>query len=324
MEPGDRLEVEKIVALYTSRDPAISEPAEDASALIGGLDVGFDRLLERHVQTWRHLWDRMQLDIGHDGEVTRVLYLHLFHLLQVVSSNSATLDVGVPARGLHGEAYRGHIFWDEIFILPTLGLRLPELARALLLYRWRRMDQARRAAVAAGYRGAMFPWQSASNGQEQTQTLHLNPRSGRWSTDSSSLQRHVNASIAYNVWQYVETTGDHHFLRFHGAEMILEIARFWASTATYDPALGRYEIKGVMGPDEFHERYPDRTEPGLDNNAYTNLMAVWCLRRAFDVLDLLAPAARQRLLGAAGHHRRRARPMGGHHATRCASASMTA
>jgi alpha,alpha-trehalase len=93
------------------------------------------------------------------------------------------------------------------------------------------------------------------------------------------------------VWQYYLASGDLEFLRFFGAEMILEIARLWASIATYNPALDRYEIKGVMGPDEYHESYPGRAEPGLDNNAYTNLMAVWCLCRAFDVLERLPPAS---------------------------------
>ena len=132
-----------------------------------------------------------------------MVHLHLFHLLQTVSNNSVGLDVGVPARGLHGEAYRGHVFWDEVFILPFLSLRFPQAARALLLYRYRRLDQARRGAEAAGYAGAMFPWQSASNGREETQTMHLNPASGRWLPDASHLQRHVNAAIAYNVWQYL-------------------------------------------------------------------------------------------------------------------------
>jgi len=174
-------------------------------------------------------------------------------------------------------------------------VRMPQLARVLLQYRYRRLDQARWAATQAGYAGAMFPWQSASSGREETQTMHLNPVSGRWLPDASHLQRHVNAAIVYNTWQYYQATGDLDFLRFYGAEMILEIARFWASTATYNHALDRYEIKGVMGPDEYHERYPDRDEPGLDNNAYTNLMAVWCLCRAFDTLGLLPRASAQDL-----------------------------
>ena len=133
----------------------------------------------------------------------------------------------VTARGLNGEAYRGHVFWDELYVYPFLNFRLPEITRSLLLYRYRRLDEARAAAAAAGYRGAMFPWQSGSDGQEETQVVHLNPLSGRWEPDLSRNQRHVNAAIFYNVWQYYQATDDVDFLRDHGAEMMLEIARFW-------------------------------------------------------------------------------------------------
>jgi trehalose/maltose hydrolase-like predicted phosphorylase len=193
----------------------------------------------------------------------------------------------VPARGLHGEAYRGHIFWDELFIFPFLNLRFPELTRALLRYRARRLPAAREAARAAGCQGAMYPWQSGSDGREETQRLHLNPKSGRWLPDRSHRQRHVNIAVAYNVWQYYQVTGDLAFLAAYGAEMLLEIARFWASIASYDHDDDRYAIRGVMGPDEYHDGYPDRDEPGLDNNAYTNVMAAWVLCRALETLTLL-------------------------------------
>ena len=294
VDEGDELVVEKVVAVCTSRDEGISEPGLEVRDWAANTDP-FDTLLARHVIEWHHLWDRMRIEIGTDGDVAALVHLHELHVLQTVSNNSVGSDVGVPARGLHGEAYRGHIFWDELFVFPFLSLRFPQLTRALLLYRYRRLDQARRNAVEAGFAGAMFPWQSASNGRDETQTMHLNPNSGRWLPDASHLQRHVNAAVSVNVWQYFQATWDLEFLRFYGAEMILEIARFWASMATYNHGLDRYEITGVMGPDEYHEGYPDRDEPGLDNNAYTNLMAVWCLCRAFDVLEVLPPASVQEL-----------------------------
>ena len=133
----------------------------------------------------------------------------------------------------------------------------------------------------------MYPWQSGSDGREETQLLHLNPKSGRWLPDRSHRQRHVNAAVAWNVWQYYQATGDLAFLEAYGAEMLLEIARFWASIATYDHASDRYEIRGVMGPDEYHDGYPGRDEGGLDNNAYTNVMAAWVLCRALETLALL-------------------------------------
>lgn len=117
--------------------------------------------------------------------------------------------------------------------------------------------------------------------------MHLNPRSGRWSTDNSHLQRHVGLAVAHSVWQYYQATGDLEFLSERGIEMLLEIARFWASAATYDPSTGRYDIRGVMGPDEYHDAYPGAEAPGLNNNAYTNVMTVWVLRRALDALAIL-------------------------------------
>lgn len=295
VEDGKDVIIEKIASLYTSRDDAVSEPGEEACRRLTRWAGDFEELLERHIVSWRHIWSRTRLEIGADGGLARVLHLNVFHVVQTISNNSVGMDAGVPARGLHGEAYRGHVFWDELFILPFLSVRMPQLTRALLQYRYRRLDQARWAATHAGYQGAMFPWQSASSGREETQTMHLNPVSGRWLTDASHLQRHVNAAIVYNTWQYYQATRDLEFLRFYGAEMILEVARFWASAATYNHSLDRYEIKGVMGPDEYHEGYPDRDEPGLDNNAYTNVMAVWCLCRAFDTLDLLPRASAQDL-----------------------------
>ncbi len=285
VEQGDEIVIEKVVTAFTSRDPAISEAGREACDLVCNVLLDFEDLLTRHVVAWRQLWERADIELGIDGDVAVLLHLHEFHLLQTVSRHSASLDVGVPARGLHGEAYRGHIFWDELFICPYFSLRFPELTRSILMYRYRRLDRARRAAIEAGHAGAMYPWQSSSNGAEETQTMHLNPESGRWLPDASHRQRHVNAAIAYNVWHYYVATDDQEFLRFFGAEMILEIARFWADLATYDHAEDRFEIRGVMGPDEYHEGYPDAEQPGLDNNAYTNVMAVWCLQRALEILD---------------------------------------
>ena len=284
---GTPVTVEKVAAIATSRDHAIEECAIAARRWAERAG-SFDELLERHVLAWDRLWRRCQIRVDHD-DTQRILNLHMFHLLQTVSEHSVDLDVGVPARGLHGEAYRGHVFWDELFILPFLAMRFPEIARALLMYRWRRLPEARWAARRAGLRGACYPWQSGSDGTEQTQRLHLNPRSGRWLPDHTHLQRHVGLAIAYNVWRFHEATGDTEFLAEYGAEMLLEIARYFADLAVYNRVEDRYEIRGVMGPDEYHDAYPDRDEPGLDNNAYTNVMTAWVLRRALEVLALLPP-----------------------------------
>jgi trehalose 6-phosphate phosphatase len=224
LDEGQELTVEKMVALFTSRDNGVIEPSEEACDWVSHMAGDFEDVFTRHLVSWQHIWTRFHTELGVDGDLARALHLNQFHIAQTVSNNTVDIDAGVPARGLHGEAYRGHIFWDELFILPYLNLRLPQVSRALLLYRYRRLEQARRAARDAGYTGAMYPWQSASNGREETQTRHLNPESGRWLPDASHLQRHVNAAVAYNVWNYVQATGDDQFLRLHGGEMILEIA----------------------------------------------------------------------------------------------------
>jgi len=287
IETGTPLAIEKIAVIYTSRDRAISEPAGDARQAIQET-TGFDHIADRHRLRWKQLWDQFALNLSthsevKDGNIKATLRLHIMQLLQTTSPHILDLDVSVPARGLHGEAYRGHIFWDELFVFPFFNLRIPEITRSLLQYRYRRLDAARRSAQAEGYKGAMFPWQSGSNGREESQTIHLNPRSGNWIPDNSRLQRHISAAVAFNVWHYVEVTDDCEFLSSYGAEMLLEIARFWSSIASYNEEKGRYEILGVMGPDEYHDAYPDASEAGIDNNAYTNVMAAWVLLRALEL-----------------------------------------
>jgi trehalose/maltose hydrolase-like predicted phosphorylase len=141
----------------------------------------------------------------------------------------------------------------------------------------------------------MFPWQSGSNGREETQVVHLNPLSGRWLDDASHLQRHVNLAIAYSFWKYFQATDDLEFMAEFGAEVIFEISRYWADLAQYDPTTDRYQVRGIMGPDEYHDGYPGAPAPGLDNNSYTNVMVVWVLCRALELMDLL-PEPRRHVL----------------------------
>jgi len=299
----ETITIEKVIALYTSRDAAISEPALEARKAVRRAGP-FDAVLADHVRAWKQMWRRFDLHIEAPQRgplnVPMLLRLNMLHLLQTASSHSTGLDIGIPARGWTGEAYQGHVFWDELFIFPSLNYRVPEITRSLLMYRYRRLGEARAAASAAGHRGAMFPWQSGSNGEEVTQTQNLNPRSQRWMPDNSHLQRHVGSAIAYNVWQYFQVTDDREFLESYGAELLLEIARFWASIAQFHPSRRRYEIHGVMGPDEFHDGYPNAAAPGLSNNAYTNVMAVWVLCRALDVLDVLSTIRRAELIASLG------------------------
>jgi HAD superfamily hydrolase (TIGR01509 family) len=295
---GQPVRVEKIVAICTSRDPAISEPRTHAVELVQRLP-DFAALVREHERAWARLWARADLELDTEHEDAQsILRLHVFHILQTASPHSGDIDFGIPARGLHGEAYRGHVFWDELFVFPFLDLRLPEVTRSLLLYRYRRLDAARALAREAGYAGAMFPWQSGSDGREESQVLHLNPESGRWTPDETHRQRHVGAAIAYNVWRYHRHTGDAEFLATFGAPLFLEIARFWASIAEHDDARGRFVIRGVVGPDEFQTGYRGSERPGIDDNAYTNVMAAWVLQTVPELLATLDEDRRTEVLAA--------------------------
>jgi len=296
VEEQTPIRVEKVVTFYTSNDRAINEPRSNAEKTVGRQGT-FADAFERHVRAWDDLWSECDIRVPRDERVQFLLRFHISHILQVCSPHTPELDAGVPARGLDGEAYRGHIFWDELYIYPFLNFRLPNITRGLLRYRYRRLDEARALAREAGYQGAMYPWQSGSDGEEEAQVVHLNPESGLWEPDLSQTQRHVNAAIFYNIWHYYSATGDSAFLLDYGAEMMLEIARFWSSIAHFNYERGRYEIHGVMGPDEFHEKYPGAAEGGLRNNAYTNVMVAWISDTARNVLELL-PDRRRRSLSA--------------------------
>ncbi|MCS5480599.1 beta-phosphoglucomutase family hydrolase [Corynebacterium sp. YIM 101645] len=285
---GETATTMKTAAVVTSRDVAISSPGEAALTELSRHVGDFDTLLHDHEAAWRRLWDRFGVTFDGDRQSRLILNLHVFHLLQAISEHTAELDAGVPARGLHGEGYRGHIFWDELFVLPVIGLRLPQVSQALLEYRWQRLDAARAAARAQDLNGALFPWQSGSDGREETPQWLYNPRSARWMPDNSSRQRHVGLAIAYNAWQYFQATGDRDWLATRGAELIIEITRMFASLTTYDDATGRYHLTGVMGPDEYHDGYPDHPGEGLSDNAYTNILLSWVCERAIDALRELA------------------------------------
>jgi trehalose/maltose hydrolase-like predicted phosphorylase len=278
---GKAVVIEKTAAIVTSRDPTTAEPIETAQRT-ARVARSFSQLRSAHRSAWIQLWHRSGIEIAR-ADIAKATALHWFHVLQTVSPHSADLDVGFPPHGWQ-EGYHGQIFWDDVLVFPALSVRFPNLARALLLYRYRRLEDARRAARCCGFRGAMFPWRSTNTGEEAAPSYQLNLLSGRWMEDHTRLERHIGAAIAYNIWQYYSATGDRDFMREQGAEMLIEIARFWVSIARFHPDYHRYEIKGVMGPDEFHDAYPESAEFGIDNNAYTNVMAAWTLARALEVL----------------------------------------
>ena len=289
LSPNQECTIDKIVAVHTSLDTDNEDPVaagEKALASTGS----FAELLEAHERAWETIWNRGDIVIDGDRFSQKALRFHIYHLMGTASPHNATLDAGMPARGLNGEAYRGHIFWDEIYILPFFTLHFPDIAKALLLYRYRRLDAARTYARENGYKGAMFPWQTADDGGEETQIVHYNPQSDTWGPDLSRNQRHVSIAVFYNTWRYVHDTGDTEFLQQYGAEMMFEIARFWAGIARHLPDSGKYHIEGVMGPDEFHEKLPGSSRDGLRDNAYTNIMVAWLLEKSVELARTLDPS----------------------------------
>lgn len=278
--------VQKIVTLKQWQTADLSE-AEDFGILKLSKVYDFDHIIVDSAIEWRKIWQKVDIRIEGDRLTQKMLRLHLFHLMSTTSPHNEHLDFSIPARGLHGEAYRGHIFWDEMYILPIYFIHYKEIARSVLMYRYRRLDEARKYAAENGYKGAMFPWQSGSSGKEETQKYHLNPANGEWGDDHSCLQRHVSLAIAYNIIQYHHINKDDEFMIKYGAEMLIEICRFWESKAKLNPKTKRYSIDKVMGPDEFHEMYPNAKEGGLRDNAYTNVMTIWMFEKTISVIKSL-------------------------------------
>ncbi len=228
------------------------------------LQSSFDYLLRRHIRVWEDLWNVAEISIWGDPEIEKNFRFNIYHMLICAANNNGSSSIG--ARALTGEGYHGHIFWDtEIFVLPFYIYVLPEMARNMLLYRYRRLDVARAIAKKYGFKGAMFPWESAGFGDDETPNWakDLDGRIIRIRT--GKMEHHITADIAYAFYQYYNATHDEKFLQDFGYVVLFETARFWASRFGYNTKKKKYEIKNVIGPDEFHT--------GVNNNAFTNMMA---------------------------------------------------
>lgn len=279
LKEGQVLNVSKVISLYTIKDAGVGNIVNDAQRKVRDAPSISD-MMQSHQIAWEEIWNRSDIEVQAEDSVQVLLRLHIFHLLQVASPNTLDLDVSVPSRGIHGEAYRGNLMWDELYIFPVINYMKPSITQNMLKYRFYRMGEAKRSAASHHYKGAMFPWQSGSNGEENAQEIHLNPESGRWIPDDTHLQRHVNVAIAYNIWIYYKITNDRIFLEDYGAEMMFSIALFLSSITTYNEEKKKYEIRNVVGPDEYHTSYPDSDQPGLNNNAYTNIMVAWVMKQS--------------------------------------------
>jgi len=298
-ERGREIVFEKLVSIYTSQDKKVTIPEVHSRKAINKM-TDYDGELELSAKAWGNIWKELDISVEGDRKAQKLIRLHLYHIMVAASPHHKDLDAGIPPRGLHGEAYRGHIFWDELYILPLYNIHFPEVVRSVLMYRFRRLDKAKDAARENGFKGAMFPWQSGSDGREETQLVHLNPVSGKWGDDYSRLQRHVSLAIAYNLCNYYRVSWDKIFMMKYGAEMLFEICRFWESKCEYDEKRKGYHIRKVMGPDEFHEKLPEQKEGGLTDNAYTNIMVAWMMCRAIEFIEMLGKNEKGKLLAKYG------------------------
>lgn len=248
-------------------------PAHDALARAQA--HGPDGLLARHRRAWRDRWLDADVVVAGDGQAQRDLRFALYHLIIAGDPDSDRASIG--ARALSGPGYRGHVFWDtEIFVLPFFIWTHPETARALLAYRHRTLPAAKAKAARLGYSGALYAWESADTGEETTPESIALPDGTVLKVLTGVQEHHIAADVAWAACQYAEVTGDDGFLAGMGVEMVVETARFWVSRTTEDAA-GAHHICEVIGPDEYHE--------GVDDNAYTNVMARWNLRAAGNLCD---------------------------------------
>jgi trehalose/maltose hydrolase-like predicted phosphorylase len=277
VEIGGVYRLDRYVSVFTSRDT--DRPDEAAARHLATLRRrGADALIADHVATWRDRWRAADVEIDGDDDAQRAIRFACYHL--IAAANPEDERVSVPARALTGPSYSGHVFWDtEIYMLPFYIHTHPETARALLLYRWHTLPAAREKARAHGYRGAFYAWESAADGAEATPRRVLAPDGQIVTIRTGDLETHISADVAYGVWRYWRSTGDHAFILDAGAEILLETARFWASRGRFEDD-GHFHIRNVIGPDEYHE--------DVDDNAYTNGMAAWNLECAAHTAALLA------------------------------------
>lgn len=270
--PGQSICFERMVAVTREDTPPGPPGATARDKLRSARASGWRGVLEAHEAAWEERWRDSDVAIEGDPGAQQAMRFALYHLN---SAADPTDDrVSIAARALTGPDYRGHVFWDtEIFLLPFYTWTWPEAARTLLIYRHRALDAARAKAARMGWRGAFYPWESADTGDETTPEHAIGPDRRVVDVLCGTQEQHISADVAYAVWHYWRVTGDDDFLRDAGAEILLETARFWASRAVLE-ADGLRHIRGVIGPDEYHQF--------IDDNAFTNVMARWNIHRAIE------------------------------------------
>jgi trehalose/maltose hydrolase-like predicted phosphorylase len=276
-QSGQTYRIERFAAVGASTQD--DQPRAVAEARLAAAQArGMGDLIARHREAWSARWDDGDVRVDGDPDAQRALRFAAYHLVSAADPTDDHVSIG--ARAMTGAAYSGHVFWDtEIYMLPFFALTWPQAARALLMYRHRTLPAARAKAAKYGARGAFYAWESADTGEDVTPASVVGPAGIVIQIKVGQQEQHISADVAFGAWNYWRITADDGFLLEAGAEIIVETARFWASRA--EPGSdGKRHIRGVIGPDEYHEH--------VDDDAYTNGMARWNLRTAAAVVQEMA------------------------------------
>ncbi len=257
-----------------------SESEINAQALRGlntFVSYGYENSKADHEAALRRFWDSSDIIIEGDERAQRGLRFNILQLYNCASDTDDTVSIG--AKGLHGEGYRGHVFWDtETFMLPFFIFTQPKIARNLLSYRYNTIEGARENARKNTMRGSRFAWESADAGTETTPQWGVDYGGNRVRIWTGDIEVHINADITYAILKYLQITGDVYFLETRGFPLLLETALFWSDFVLFNEKEDRYEIRDVIGPDEFHEH--------VDNNTFTNYLVKWSLRKTLEYIVL--------------------------------------
>jgi len=275
LNKNEKIEVTKIVAFHSTRDT--DTPLQKArETLDSALSMGYEAIKQAHEASWEAYWDNFDILIEGDEVAQRGVRFCTYHLLIATSTQDERVSIG--AKTLSGYGYKGHVFWDtELFMLPPMTFAQPELAKRLLMYRYHNLTGARNKAREAGYKGAMFPWESTDTGEETTPRWVGKDKDIRIYTGDN--EQHISSDIAYAILQFWHWTGDDAWFTAYGAEIVLDTSVFWGSRVEHNEEKDRYELKMQIGPDEYHEN--------IDNSVFTNRIVVWHLRQSLSLLAWL-------------------------------------
>lgn len=274
-ERGKKISVYLYTSILTNRETE-NLFEENLKKLKEAKKVGFEELFDEHKKSIEKIWDIANIKIEGDEKADKALRFNVFVLISLVDPEDE--KVSLAAKGLHGEGYKGHVFWDtEIYMLPFYIYTYPKAARSLLMYRYHTLKNAIENAKKNGFAGAQYPWESADTGEEETPKWGKDYYGNKVRIWTGDKEYHITADIAVAIVEYLKATEDWEFFLNYGIKILIETARFWSNRAEYNLKKDRYEINDVIGPDEFHEH--------VNNNFYTNFLAKWNIEKALEYLE---------------------------------------